>query len=184
MDFSLKPKDLESCEAMDFHGRKCLICGHLRDDHRHYNTLWKEVEEDEKVVDKAAEKKYNEAKTEKEKKESMKERAEKAINRLTEDVEESTVELGRLAAEYANLSLSGSFTGQVEKAIKLMELNIEKMRNDGSDPQMIAKLESSLVSMQKKLQVLREARERARKKDNLVTVPNTTDKPASESESN
>lgn len=161
-----------------------MICGHLRDDHRHYNTLWKEVEEDEKVVDKAAEKKYNEAKTEKEKKESMKERAEKAINRLTEDVEESTVELGRLAAEYANLSLSGSFTGQVEKAIKLMELNIEKMRNDGSDPQMIARLESSLVSMQKKLQVLREARERARKKDNLVTVPNTTDKPASESESN
>ena len=49
-----------------------MICGHLRDDHRHYNTLWKEVEEDEKVVDKAAEKKYNEAKTEKEKKESMK----------------------------------------------------------------------------------------------------------------
>ena len=90
LDFSLKPKDLESCEAMDFHGRKCLICGHLRDDHRHYNTLWKEVEEDEKVVDKAAEKKYNEAKTEKEKKlieggsfDDIVERAKKVLDEVT-----------------------------------------------------------------------------------------------------
>lgn len=169
LDFSLDPKKLAPCDAMDEAGVMCLKCGHKRVDHRHYNSLWKEVEEKERVVDQEARKKYLDATTEKEKKEAFLQSVQNAIDELTKDVDESTVELGRLAEEYAGLSLSGSFASQVEKAIQLMELNIEKMRNDGSDPEMVKKLEASMKGMQDKLQVLRDARQKAREKANLVT---------------
>lgn len=99
----------------------------------------------------------------------MKERAQKAIDQLTMDVDDAMIQLGRLAEEYANLSLSGSFASQVDKSINLMELNIDKMRNDGSDPEMIINLERSMASMQGKLRVLREAAQKAREKTNFVT---------------
>lgn len=49
-----------------------------------------------------------------------------------------------------------------------MELNIDKMRI-GSDPDMIKKLEESMASMQDKLRVLREARQKAWEKLSFVT---------------
>lgn len=168
LNFSLDPSQLSRCIAMHNRGSTCKVCGHRRDDHRHYNTLWKEVEEDERVVDEEAEKKYREATSEKDRKEAMKERAQIAIDELTKNVDDAIIQLGILAEEYANLSLSGSFAGQVEKSLKLLELNIEKMRNDGSDPEVIKKVEKSMASMDDKLKVLREAKQKTQEKSNFA----------------
>ncbi|KAG7090681.1 hypothetical protein E1B28_009779 [Marasmius oreades] len=162
LNFSLDPYQLGECAAMDLKGVVCTVCGHERDHHRHYNSLWNEVEEDERVVDRDAEKKYKEAESEVEKKEALRLIAQKAIDELTKDVEEAIIQLGRSADEYANLSLSGNFSSQVEKSISLMKLNIEKMQNDGSDRELIVKLEKSMESMERKLDILKEAMKKAR----------------------
>lgn len=154
---------------MDNRGVKCSRCGHKRSAHRHYNSVWKMIEEDERVVDKKAKKKYLEATNEKDKKEAMKERAQKAIDELTREIEGAITQLGRLAEEYANLSLSGSFSGQVEKSIDLMEFNIAAMQENGADSEIIKKLETCMASMQAKLDVLKEARQKA-EKPNIVIL--------------
>ena len=118
-------------------------------------------EEDERVIDKVAEKMYYEAESER-LKEAMKAMALKAVDELTRGIEEAIAQVGSLATEYANLSLSGSFAGQIEKSIKLIALNIEKMQHDGSNPEMIGRLEKSMSHMQVKLDILRVANQKTR----------------------
>lgn len=128
------------------------------------------MEEDERVIDKNAEKLYNDAKTEADKKEVLQKQTQTAIEGLTVEVEKSTALLGTLAEDYAKLALSGSFSSQVSKAITLLELNIEKLQSNGSDPEMIAKLKKSLEAMQAKLTVLQAASKKAKEKSNFISV--------------
>ena len=146
MKFSFDPENLADCSAMEIFGENCVECGHLREKHHHYSCIWVEKEEDERVIDKVAEKMYYEAESEK-LKEAMKAMALKAVDELTRGIEEAIAQVGSLATEYANLSLSGSFAGQIEKSIKLIALNIEKMRHDGSNPEIIGRLEKSMLHM-------------------------------------
>ena len=90
---------------MGVFGEKCIECGHPRERHQHYNCIWVEKEEDERVIDKEAEKMYHEAESEKFKKEAMKAMALKAVDELTRGIEEAIAQVGSLATEYANLSL-------------------------------------------------------------------------------
>jgi len=66
-----------------------------------------------------------------------------------------------LVESYASLSLMGSFAGQVKKAVRLMEVNLEAMRNKNSDPSSMAMFEKSLEILKKKLKVVEEASRRA-----------------------
>ena len=169
--FSLDPNVLKRCVAIKQLKTKCSICGHERDSHRHYNALWEEVEEDEKVVDEEARKKYGEAQNVVQRKEVLRELCQVSIDDFAREVDDITREIGKLAEEYGNLSLSGSFSSQVEKSIEVLNLNIDAMKTDGSDPEMIAKLEKGKVHLAEKLGVLREAREKTRKFRNLITIP-------------
>ena len=105
---------------------------------------------------------YYEAELEKLKKEAMKAMALKAVDELTRGIEEAIAQVGILATEYANLSLSGSFAGQIEKSIKLIVLIIDKMRHDGSNPEIVGRLEKSMSHMQVKLDILRVANQKTR----------------------
>lgn len=77
---------------------------------------------------------------------------------------ESTAKVGQLVEEYAKLSLSGSFSGQVKKSVALLELNLETMRSNGTDAQTIKSVEKALARMQEKLTVVEKAKEQARQR--------------------
>lgn len=147
INFTRDPSRLTRCSAMDKRGVKCKECGHKTSYHRHYDSVWKVVEEDKRVVDKKAEKKHREAMDEKDRADAMKRRAQKAIDELTRDVADALTKLERLAKEYANLAQSGSLSGEAEKTIALMEYNIATMRKYGADSEMIKKLEKCVSIM-------------------------------------
>ncbi|KAK2459283.1 hypothetical protein APHAL10511_008704 [Amanita phalloides] len=142
-------------------GRVCIRCGHSYS-HRHYNALWKKEEYRQESVDREAEKMYNKAKKEKNDHETMIVDLDKVISDLDKELDEVLTSLGRLIESYAKLSLSGSFAGQVKKSVRLLEANVEAMRQNRADQKSIEMIEKSLENMKQKLRVVEEANERAR----------------------
>ena len=92
------------------------------------------------------------------------------IDGFTKDIDDSIASLEALSEKYASLSLSISFSSQVEKSIKLLKLHIETMQPNASSLDMIRRLEGTLKNLEEKLDVLRKANENTRKKSNLVTL--------------
>lgn len=87
----------------------------------------------------------------------------KIIKTYNKEIEQATEEIGRLAEQYSKLSLSGCFSGQVEKSVKLVETHLESLRNK-SDPENVKQVEESLNQLKKKLRVLQDAAKVADKK--------------------
>ena len=84
------------------------------------------------------------------------------------EIERATEEIGGLAAHYSSLSLSGCFSHQVEKSVKLFETHLESI----TDPECVKRIEESLNGLKRKLSLLEDAAEVARKK---VCYPTITD---------
>jgi len=85
------------------------------------------------------------------------------IETYNKEIEQATEEIGRLAEQYSSLSLSGSFSGQVRKSVKLFETHLESIRKK-SDPGNVKQIEESLEQLKKKLRLLDDAEEAASKK--------------------
>ncbi|EDR01022.1 uncharacterized protein LACBIDRAFT_312793 [Laccaria bicolor S238N-H82] len=85
------------------------------------------------------------------------------------EIEEATDEIGSLAEKYSELSLSGSFSGQVGKSVTLFETHLENMRNK-SDPESVKRLEESLNQLKNKLRLLQDAAKAAHKKVYRPTI--------------
>jgi hypothetical protein len=159
LDFSLDPNTFVHCAAMD--GNSCRRCSHSYDSHRHYHSVWRRQDHSQEKIDREAERKYNEAKKEKNVHETMIVDLDQVILDLDLELEEALISLGRLTESYARLSLSGSFAGQVKKSVKLLEANLEAMRNNRADPKSMEMVEKSLDSMKQKLKVVEAANEKA-----------------------
>ncbi len=71
-------------------------------------------------------------------------------------MEEKLTVLGRLTAAYASLCLNGHFIGHVQKSIKVVELNLEVIRQkgDAADPRLVKLVEETLSDMYKRLEIL------------------------------
>ena len=162
LDFSLDPNTFLSCTAMAG-GNSCLKCNHSYNSHRHYNSLWKLQNHSQEKIDHEAETKYNEAKKGKKEHEIMIVDLDQVILDLDLELEEALISLGRLTESYARLSLSGSFAGQVKKSVRLLETNLEAMRNNRADPRSIEMVEKSLESMKQKMKVVEAANEKAKR---------------------
>ena len=143
-------------------GTKCLQCNHSYDTHRHYNSLWKLKDHSQDKVDRDAEAKYNKAKREKNNRETMIVDLDQVIEDLDLELEEALTSLGRLTESYARLSLSGCFAGQVKKSVRLLEANLEAMRNNKADLKSIEMVEKSLDNMKEKLKVVKAANEKVK----------------------
>ena len=76
---------------------------------------------------------------------------------------EATKQIGRLAGKYSELSLSGSFSSQVKKSVKLLETHLECIRGK-SDPTSIEQMEASLAQLREKLRLLELAADADREK--------------------
>jgi len=109
------------------------------------------------IVDKDAEKKYLDAEYGIAQKEVTMIELQEAVDKMSQDMAEALAEIGTLAESYAKLSLSGSFAGQVEKSVRMLELTLEGMRGNGTDAGTIEIVEESLNTMKVKLQVVEQA---------------------------
>jgi len=143
-------------------GTACRQCNHSYNSHRHYNSLWKLKDHSQEKIDHDAEDKYNKAKKEKNTHETMIVDLDQVILDLDLELEEALISLGRLTESYARLSLSGSFAGQVKKSVRLLEANLEAMRNNKADLKSIEMIEKSLDNMKQKLLVVEAANEKAK----------------------
>ncbi|KAK0432850.1 hypothetical protein EV421DRAFT_2023763 [Armillaria borealis] len=132
-------------------------CKHGREFHRHYNSIWAIKEISESKVNQEAKAKFENAQNAKERAEELKKQIKDKKAMLQDRIKKATEELGRLVERYSNLSLSGSFAGQVETVVKMLEQNLEGMRESGAARETIDKVQASLDSMREKLEVLKEA---------------------------
>jgi hypothetical protein len=160
LDFTLDPSGLLGCAAMSSDG-KCR-CGHGLDLHRHYHCIWKLVDDRQVVIDHSAKKNFNNAKDMKTRKQQLLEAVKKARDTLTNAIDAEMTELAGLVEEFSRLSLTGSFSGQVHKSVRLLELNLEAMRASAADEDTIRKMEQSLETLTKQLDVLRRAESKAK----------------------
>ena len=150
---SLFPRQLASCPE----------CQHPHLFHFHLRSKWVQVERTQVSVDDDIKKKWEAAKDEKERTEALVATCNGALEDLGRIMDDAMDELALLAAEYARLSLSGSFSAHLEKAILLMEQRCKTMEEKGVGVEQLAKMQRSVQQMKGRLNLLRAAREGIRK---------------------
>ncbi|KIJ11930.1 hypothetical protein PAXINDRAFT_171543 [Paxillus involutus ATCC 200175] len=158
--FSLDPDHLHKCKAFG-KAEKCTQCKHSYKYHRHYNAKWELKDDKQVTVDRAAKAKYHNAVDEKEKQMLGMKELKANIDNMDKALAEATRQVGKLAEEYASLSLSGSFAGQVKKSVALLDQNLEAMRNNGTDADTIESMVKSLGRMKDKLELVERAAKQA-----------------------
>jgi chromosome segregation ATPase len=113
-------------------------------------------------VDDNMRKQWEVAKDEKERTDALLATSRSALDDLRRSIDDAMDELARLAETYACLSLSGSFSAPLEKAIWLLEQRCNGMEEKGVSLEMLAKVRGSLEHMKGRLDLLRTAREKVR----------------------
>ncbi|EDR10204.1 uncharacterized protein LACBIDRAFT_325891 [Laccaria bicolor S238N-H82] len=165
--FTLDPAKLGGCEA--FSRSTCRKCHHSITEHHHYNSVWYEKSETHDYIDADAKRRHDEANKMLQTATVSIADVRKVIESTGKEMAEATEQIGRLAAKYSELSLSGSFSGQVKKSVKLLETHLEGIRNT-SDQMSIDQMEASLAQLKEKLRVLEVAADAARKKISQPTI--------------
>ena len=150
--FLLFPRQFSSCSK----------CDHPHLSHFHLHSTWEQVCEAQLSVDDNMKKQWEAAKDEKERTEVLLATSKSALGDLSHIIDEAMDELARLAEEYASLSLSGSFSAPLEKAIWLLEQRCRGMEEKGVGLELLTKVRSSLEHMKGRLDLLRKAKEKVR----------------------
>ena len=158
LPFALDPEKLRECASMTgFWSVACKKCSHAYSDHRHFNSRWVEEEQTQVTVDPEAKKQFDDAKSVKDAADKFRDTVKAQKEQIQAKIQNATAQLAERAAEYAQLSLSGSFAAQIETAIKMLEQNLESMRAKGTSPETMSKVEESLGAMKAKLDLVRRA---------------------------
>ena len=152
IEFTLDPMKLIHCMAFPSQGA-CQICNHSVHDHQHYNAVWSEKHQTEEYVDTQRQRRYDEAMMMFGNTQVSIEDIQSFIAIVGKGMADATEEIGRLTAEYSKLFLSGSFSGQVKKFVKVLEMHLEAIR-DKMDDASIKHMEASLEKLREKLRVL------------------------------
>ena len=112
------------------------------------------------TIDSNMKRKWEAAKNEKEKADALAETSKRALEDLYRIINDAMDDLAQLADEYAHLSLVGSFSAPLEKAIWLLEQQCKGMEEKGVGPEQLEKVRSSLDEMTGRLDLLRKAQEK------------------------
>ncbi len=150
--FLLFPRQFSSCSK----------CNHSHLAHFHLRSTWGQVYEARLSVDDKMRRQWEAAKNEKERTEALVATSKSAMEDLSRIIDEAIDELARLGEEYARLSLSGSFSAPLEKAIWLLEQRCKGMEEKGVGLELLARVRGSLEAMKGRLDLLRRAKEKAR----------------------
>ena len=142
---------------------RCGDCTHPHLSHSHTRHEWVKVIDPQTSVDEREKKRRAAAKDEKEQTEALIATSEEALARLNHAIDEAIDDLGQSTEEYIALSLFGSFSIHVEKAIRLLEERYTDMAKKGASKKQLKKTQDSLSLMKRKLVLLRYAEEKAQK---------------------
>ena len=134
---------------------KCKRCNHRFQDHHHFDVKWVQISDNS---DLAINERWQTARDD-EKNEVLRTISRQALDGCNQRIDDATQHLAQLAEEYSRLSLSGSFSAQVEKAVKLLKLRYEAMEQNGVSGDHLRKVKESLDLMEKKLELLIRANE-------------------------
>ena len=150
--FLLFPKQFSSCSK----------CNHPLLSHHHLYSTWEQVSEAQVSVDDNMKKQREAAKHKKERTEALLATSKSALEDLSHIMDEAMDELAQLAEEYASLSLTGSFSVPLEKAVLLLELRCRELEVKGVGLEQLTKVRTSLEHMKGRLDLLRKAKEKNR----------------------
>ena len=138
----------------------CSTCNHPHLSHFHLYSTWEQTYGAQLSVDDNTRRQWEAAKDEKERTEALLATSRGALGDLSHIIDEAMDELARSAEEYASLSLSGSFSAPLEKAVWLLEQRCQGMEEKGVGLEQLTKVRSSLEHMKGRLDLLRKAREK------------------------
>ncbi len=133
----------------------CVTCHHSNRSHFHEFAKWVQKEESQVTVDEKMKTQWEEAKDEQGKTEALLAGSQRTLDSLSSTIGVSMDALKGLQEEYAGLSLSGSFSGPLEKAIRLLELHYESMEQKGVSRDELNTMRASLENMKTRLDVLK-----------------------------
>ncbi|SRR5258706_3201621 len=139
---------------------RCAKCHHLLWSHFHAFGEWVQKQESQVTVDEDMKKKWEAAKDEKEKTEALVAESKHKLDSLSSTVETDMDALKGLQEEYAGLSLSGSFSGPLEKEIRLLELHCHSLEEQRVGRDQLEKMRGCLEDMKRRLDVLNKAKEK------------------------
>ncbi len=117
-------------------------------------------EESQVTVDEKMKTQWEEANDEKERTEALLEGSQRTLDSLSSTIEAGMKELEQLQEEFCRLSLSGSFSGPLEMAIKVLELDYESKGQQGVSRDKLEAIRASVEKMKTRLGVLNEAKEK------------------------
>ena len=140
--------------AFLFQPRPCVTCQHSNRSHFHALSKWVEKQESQVTVDEEMKTKYDAAKDKKEKIEVLAAASKRTLDDLRSYIKAGMDALAGLQEEYAGLSLSGCFSGSLEKAIRLLELHYESMEQKGVSRAELNTMRTGLKKMKRRLDVL------------------------------
>ncbi|KAF9256842.1 hypothetical protein L218DRAFT_965943 [Marasmius fiardii PR-910] len=155
--------------------RRCKLCGHLAQDHRHYRSKWVKEIELRKVIDKEAKERYERAKMEESKlvsvlrvieeniarlekdrinHESVVQGIEEEIARLEEDIVDLEVELADLCDGYNDLRLSGRLSIDIQASLCLLLLRESKIKENGATLDALQRMAKRIERVEEKLTIV------------------------------
>ncbi|EPQ50714.1 hypothetical protein GLOTRDRAFT_50300 [Gloeophyllum trabeum ATCC 11539] len=152
----------------------CHVCGHSSDLHQHIYAKWVKKTKKVEEVNELAKALYDGAKTEAEKIEAVRATVEAKIAECEEALKGSEGKLGYLCDSYNSLALSGSFTGHVAGTIKLLQLRLEAMKDEGISQDAQNRMAERIRTLQNKYQIIQDAERKRRG----VRRVGTTDSPS------
>jgi len=156
MQFSFQRYRFKLCSAFG-HGKSstCRVCGHHYSTHRHVKAHWEL--KDVITVNQDARKRFESAHSEQERKEALRAQVTVEIATMKSSMRVSMEQIRRLVESYANISLSGSFSVQIERSVDMLVMTRDTIRTEGGDESTIMSLGETIGRLQAKLEVVRDA---------------------------
>ena len=155
--------DYKSIIPLDLHGHfagLCEKCNHSLWNHHRCQYKWEQVAGTQ-VSEQSL--KWEEAKDGAEKTAVLDAIHDQALNDLNRIINTATNDLVQQVERYARLSLSGSFSGQVGSAVRLLEQGCIRLEQKSVGEDQLQNVKNSLSRMEKKLDLLNSAGAKARK---------------------
>jgi len=123
--------------------------------HNHVKAHWELT--DVVSVNQDARQRFEGARSEQEQKEALRAQVTAEIAAMKTSMRVGMEQIRRLVESYANISLSGSFSVQIERSVDMLVMTRDTIRKEGGDESTIMSLGETIGRLQAKLEVVRDA---------------------------
>ena len=135
----------------------CDKCDHGLWNHHRCHAIWEQGTTTQAPVDQDM-KEWDSTKDRTGKEAILVKVREKVLHSLDQITNDATNDLARQVERYARLSLTGSFSAQVDSAVKLLEQSYTGLLAKGIGQDHLQRVDESLANMRRKLKILQMAR--------------------------